>query len=167
MFRFLTAVVAVVSMGALVGCSPSEPAQDTNEEETAVSDGLEVDESAIDVIPVEPETPAPAETEEAALEMPEGFPEDIHVWSEIILEDAEVIDADANQFRLSGTVPANPEEVVDYYEEWFRDNGWEEDMIMVQETNGVVSFHTDTLLQYVEAEVGGLGSIVSITTGNY
>jgi len=161
MYRFAMGFVALALGAMIAGCSPAEDAAPPGpaQEEPGVSNGLDVDEGAIDVVPVEPETEAPAEPQKVTLELPEGFPKVVHIWSEIIPEEVETIDASKKQFKVTGTVPANPA--------WFRDNGWEEDMIMVQEVNGIVSFHTDEVLQYIEAEVGGIGSNVTITTGEY
>lgn len=150
----------------LAGCGPSEEAEQPDAaggEEPAVSDAMETDEGAIDVVTVEPEKTTVAEREMP--ELPEGFPEVVHIWPEIRVESVEALDADKLQYRVTGMVAANPEEVLDYYTDYFRENGWTEDMVMVQEVNSVASFKKDGVLEYVEAEVGGIGSNITITTG--
>lgn len=164
MIRGAILVVLLAAGVILAGCGPSDEngAAPAGEQEKAVSDGQDANQGAISG------TAEPAATtakKQEAPELPEGFPKVVHIWPEIIVQSVEATNPDALQYKVEGMVAANPEEVLDYYTKYFRENGWTEDMVMVQEINSVVSFKKDGVLEYVEAEVGGIGSRVTITTG--
>ncbi len=115
--------------------------------------------------------PAPAsaaETEPAPqVALPEGLPALVHIYPGLVITEATVIDAATNQFQITGETDSRVNRILDYYMKYFPENGWEEDMIMEQHGNTVISFKKDGILQYVESKEGGPGSIVTITIGNF
>ncbi len=58
------------------------------------------------------------------------------------------------------------DDVLEHYEAVFSEGGWTEDMSMANEGMTIIAAIKDGLLVTVESYEGGLGSIVSITTGN-
>ena len=112
--------------------------------------------------------PEPALAIEAAPEpmaLPEGFPEGVHLYPEMELTEVVVIDADELRYKVVGASRTSVDDVLEYYEKYFPENAWDEDMIMAQPGNTIISFTKDGLLQYVEAKEGGYGCYVTITTG--
>lgn len=111
--------------------------------------------------------PPPAPAAEPAVALPEELPSAIHVWADIRVIEANTVNAGENKFEIKAETRKSIVQVMNYYIQYFRENGWEEDMIMEHEGNTVVSFKKDGILQYVDATEGGGGSYVTITTGNY
>ncbi len=113
-------------------------------------------------------TPASAEPTPAAkaeVALPEGFSAHFHVHPEMTVSSAETVDAAQGQYKVMGELRASSREVLDYFVKYFQDNGWEEDAVMEQEGNAVVSFKKDGYLQYVDTHEGGIGARITITTG--
>ena len=57
------------------------------------------------------------------------------------------------------------ENVLKYYEKYFPENGWVEDMNMWQEDTVIISSSKDGMMYYVEAKEGGGGCYVTTSTG--
>jgi predicted lipid-binding transport protein (Tim44 family) len=118
--------------------------------------------------------PAPAQPAAAAapvaeakpvVSLPEGFSPRFHVHPQMTLTSAETIDAATGQYKVVGELKSSAKEMLDYFVKYFQDNGWEEDAVMEQKGETVVSFKKDGYLEYVVTHEGGIGVIITITTG--
>lgn len=168
MYRFSIGL-AIVALG-LVGCS--KPA-----DETAPAPGAAPAAPAAE--PTSDSTPAPAPVAEATpaaepapaaeakpvVALPEGFSKLFHVHPQMTLTSAETIDAATGQYKVIGELKASAKDMLDYFSKYFTENGWEEDAIMEQKGETVVSFKKDGYLEYVVTHEGGIGVIITITTG--
>lgn len=156
-----------------IGCS--EPAQapvhETPPPQAAAPEPAPNPVSAPAPAPASPDAPAPvaAPQPEPApqVPLPEGLPAIVHIYPGLKITEATVIDAATNQFQIKGETDSRVNRVLDYYIKYFPENGWEEDMIMEQPGNTVISFKKDGILQYVESKEGGPGSLVTITIGSF
>lgn len=154
---FFFAVIAAVS---LAGCT--QPA----EAPTAEASAPEVATPAPAAAEPAP-APVPEPEPEPQIAMPDGLPAVVHVYPQVNVTEVTTVDAATNQFVIKGETRSSTVQVLNYYIDYFRKNAWEEDMIMEQHGNTVISFHKDGILQYVESNEGGPGSFVTITVGNY
>ena len=164
MIRSTMLLLSVFALAILPGCSQS--ADDANE-----STAAETEQVAAAPTPTPAPEPAPApepEPEpEPQIELPEGLPKIIHIHPEMTVTEANTLNAEELQFEIKGETRKSVVQVLNYYTKYFRDNGWEEDMIMEHEGNTVVSFSKDGVLQYVDSTEGGYGCYITITTGKY
>ena len=113
----------------------------------------------------EPAAPAAEVDAEPAIELPDGFPEEVPLPPGFAITDAQVLDADQKQYSITGDSKMDVDAVLDFYLKAFEKDGWEEDSVMTQKANIVCSFIKDDLLVFVEANTGGIGTIVQVITG--
>ena len=152
----LTIALSLMVLFPLAGCAkPSEEASTPEPVEIAV---------APEQAPVS--APEPQPEPEPGIELPEGLPAVVHVFPKIKVTEVITINAGENQYEIKGETDSSTVQVLNYYIKYFRENGWEEDMLMEHEGNTVVSFKKDGILQYVDSVEGGYGCYVTITTGN-
>ena len=147
---FMNPMLAALMCLAIVGCGGGdEPAEEAVSETAAA-----------------PKMPAaPAEPEPEPIPLPDGYPEAASVFPGLEITSAEVLDAEKIMYKVTGATTKTFDDVLEYYEKYFADGGWEEDMIMTQPDQAIISFSKDGLLVAVEAMEGGLGCYVTITTG--
>jgi hypothetical protein len=157
MLRTTRYLFSALALTMLAACS--QPAEESAPEAPA--------KPAAAVEPTPAAQPQPAPEPEPKVALPEGLPKQVYIDPSITVTEANTLNAEENRYEIKGETSSNVAKVMKDYVKYFRENGWEEDMIMEQEINTVVSFKKDGLLQYVEADVGGPGSLVTITTGNY
>ncbi len=157
--RLFSIVCVLAAAIAVAGCAKpaDEPAS------PAAVDAAPAPQPASTPAPAAPAEPTPAAKAEVAL--PEGFSAHFHVHPEMTVSSAETVDAAQGQYKVMGELRASSREVLDYFVKYFHDNGWEEDAVMEQEGNAVVSFTKDGYLQYVDTHEGGIGAQITITTG--
>ena len=132
-------------------------------------DDAAVDESAeaADAPPVlEALSQEEPEPEPEPIALPEGFPETVPMLEGLEITSAEVLDADKGMFKVVGVSTMVIDEILEHYEAVFREGGWTEDMSMANEGMTIIAAIKDGLLVTVESHEGGVGSIVTITTGN-
>lgn len=152
-------LIAVVILGVAAGCS--KPAEAPVGPEAAAPQA-----EPTAAAPAPEPTPEPAASAEpAAVVLPEGFAALYHVHPEMTLTEAETVNAETAEYKVSGELRIGPGALLNYYVNYFQQNGWEEDMVMEQEGTVVVSFKKDGHLQYVDAREGGIGMKITITTG--
>lgn len=143
-------LAALICLAMVAGCGGGdEPADETVTETTSAEDAAA----------------APAEPEPELISLPEGFPEAASILPGLEITSAEELDAEKIMYRVTGATTKNVESVLNYYEKYFTDGGWTEDMVMLQPNQAIISFSKDGLLVAVEAMEGGLGCYVTITTG--
>lgn len=148
-------------VGLLSGCSRPAEEPEATEAETPVQTAV-----APDPAPTPPaETAAAGEPETPAVVLPEGFTTRYHVHPDMTLTSVETVNAETAEYKVSGELRIGPSALLDYYVNYFQDNGWQEDMVMEQEGIVVVSFKKNGYLQYVDAREGGIGMKIDITTG--
>lgn len=147
---FLTGLLCA----AIAGCGGGgeEPAAEDSAAEAGEPPALEADTQA----PPEPE-PIP---------LPEGFPESVPMLKGLEITSAEILDAGKGMFKVVGASTLAINDILEHYEAVFSEGGWTEDMLMDNEGMTIISAIKDGLLVTVESNKGGLGSIVTITTGN-
>jgi hypothetical protein len=160
MTRIAHVSLLLVALLGVAGCS--KPAE-------APSSGPSVDAPAVSSAPSPTPAPQPASEPEPepAVQLPAGLPSAVHVYAEIEVTEVNTLNADENQYEIKGKTLQSVVQVMNYYIRFFRENGWDEDMIMEHEGNTVVSFKKDGILQYIDSTEGGGGCFVTITTGNY
>ncbi len=144
-------------VGLLSGCSRPAEEPEAPEAETPVQTAVAPDLAPTPAAAEEPETPTVA--------LPEGFTTRYHVHPDMTLTSVETVNAETAEYKVSGELRIGPGALLDYYVNYFQDNGWQEDMVMEQEGMVVVSFKKDGHLQYVGAREGGIGMKIDITTG--
>jgi hypothetical protein len=158
MRRSIFSFVILAAAVAAAGCSrPSEsapPAPKTS----AMPQAAPVS------APAPSSTPAPAPAA-AAVTLPEGFAKNFHVHPEMKVTGVETTDAAKAQYKVMGELRASAKDVMDYYVKYFQEHGWEEDAVMENKGYTVVSFKKDGYLEYVDAHEGGLGVVITISTG--
>ncbi len=167
MRKQLIVLFSLVLIAAIAGCSkpaeaPSEPAAASAA--TAPVEELPAPQAASTPAAAPAAEPAPAAAA-PSVTLPEGFTAHFHVNPEMTLTGVEILNADEAAYKVTGELRASTLEVLNYFVKYFRDNGWEEDMIMEQEGNTVVSFKKDGYLQYIDSHEGGIGAKITITTG--
>lgn len=160
-------VLSVVLIAAFAGCS--KPAEEAAPSETAAAPAAATAPAEELPAPQAASTPAAAPVTAVAaaptVTLPEAFTAHFHVHPEMTLTAVETLNADEAAYKVTGELRASTLQVLNYFVKYFNDNGWEEDMIMEQEGNTVVSFKKDGYLQYVDTHEGGLGARITITTG--
>ena len=151
--RILTTVLGLTLMGlALAACSGDDAAVDESTEAADSPPALET------VLQEEPE-PEP-------IPLPEGFPDSVPLLEGLQITSAEVLDAGKGMFKVVGVSTMVIDDILAHYEAVFSEGGWTEDMSMANEGMTIISAIKDGFLVTVESHQGGLGSIVTITTGN-
>lgn len=157
MNRFSLLLLSTLALATIAGCS--KPADEVSKD--ASTPQTETATAA----PTPAPTPVPEPKPQVAL--PEGLPAVVHVYPEIEVTEVNTLNAAELQFEIKGETSKSVVQVLNYYAKYFRDNGWEEDMLMEQPGNTVISFKKDGVLEYVESTEGGPGCRVTITTGKY
>ena len=153
--RILTTVLGLTLMGlALAACSGDDAAVDESTEAADAPPALET------VLQEEPEP------EPEPIPLPEGFPESVPLLEGLQITSVEVLDADKGMFKVVGVTTMVIDDILAHYEAVFSEGGWTEDMSMANEGMTIISAIKDGFLVTVESHQGGLGSIVTITTGN-
>jgi len=153
--RILTTVLGLTLMGlALAACSGDDAAVDESTEAADSPPALET------VLQEEPEP------EPEPIPLPEGFPDSVPLLEGLQITSAEVLDADKGMFKVVGVSTMVIDDILAHYEAVFSEGGWTEDMSMANEGMTIISAIKDGFLVTVESHQGGLGSIVTITTGN-
>ncbi|PCJ58250.1 MAG: hypothetical protein COA73_10080 [Candidatus Hydrogenedentota bacterium] len=123
------------------------------------------DEAVPDAPEAVEETAASTESDTSTVSLPEGLPQAVPILPGLVITESEVLNADLKQFRIKGDSEMDVDQVLDYYLKLFEAEGWEEDSVMAQPANIICSFIKDGLLVFVDANTGGIGSIVEIITG--
>ncbi len=153
--RILTTFFGVALMGlTLAACGGDDAAVDESAEAADAPPALET------VLQEEPEP------EPEPIPLPEGFPDSVPLLEGLQITSAEVLDADKGMFKVVGVSTMVIDDILEHYEAVFSEGGWTEDMSMANEGMTIISAIKDGFLVTVESHEGGLGSIVSITTGN-
>ncbi len=154
MRSFVNVFLAALLCAAIAGCGGGgeEPAAEDSAETASGPPALE--------------TVAPEEPEPEPIPLPEGFPESVPMLEGLEITSAEVLDAGKGMFKVVGASTMVIDDVLEHYEAVFSEGGWTEDMSMANEGMTIISASKDGLLVTVESYEGGLGSIVTITTGN-
>ena len=83
-----------------------------------------------------------------------------------VVESAETKDAATNQFTVVGHAPMDEVKVMEWYANRWNELGWDEDMLMEQHGNTIVSYIKDGLVVVVDSVPAPGGSRVTMTTGN-
>ena len=154
MRSFIHFCVVTLMCAALTACGGGR-------DEAAVEDAAEPSDT--------PPVVERADLQEPELEpiaLPEGFPETVPMLADLDITSAETQDAGKRMFKVVGRSTLTIDEVLEHYEKVFPENGWSEDMSMATEGMTIISAKKDGLLVMIESNKGGLGSIVTMTTGN-
>ena len=158
--RILTTVLGLTLMGlALAACGGDDAAVD----DAAVEKSAEAADAPPALETVLQEEPEP---EPEPIPLPEGFPDSVPLLEGLQITSAEVLDAGKGMFKVVGMSTMVIDEILEHYEAVFREGGWTEDMSMANEGMTIISAIKDGFLVTVQSHQGGLGSIVTITTGN-
>ena len=154
MRSFISVFLAGLLCAAIAGCGGGDeaPAPEDSADTASAPPSLEA------VAQEEPE-PEP-------IPLPDGFPESVPMLEGLEITSAEVLDAGKGMFKVVGASTLMIDDILEHYEAVFSEGGWAEDMSMANEGMTIISAIKDGLLVTVESYEGGLGSIVSITTGN-
>lgn len=151
--RILMTVFGVALMCfALAACGGDDAAVDESTETVEAPPALKA---------VTKEKPEPV-----PIPVPGGFPKSFPILEGLEITFAQVLDADKGMYKVVGASTLTIAEVLEHYEAVFTEGGWAEDMSMDNEGMTIISAIKDGLLVTVESHEGGLGSVVSITTGN-
>ena len=156
MRSFVSMFMAGLFCAAIAGCGGGD-------EEPAAEDSAETADAppALDALAQEEPEPVPE-----PIPLPEGFPESVPMLEGLEISSAEVLDAGKGMFKVVGASTLVIDEILEHYEAVFSEGGWTEDMSMANEGMTIIAAIKDGLLVTVESHEGGVGSIVTITTGN-
>jgi len=163
MKRIVLTLFSAIALAAMAGCS--KPADET----ATASPETETQLAAVEPPsqPAPAPAPEPKEEPKPQVALPEGLPAVVHVYPKMDITEVNTLNADEKQYEIKGESKSSVVDVLNYYAKYFRENGWEEDMLMEQPANTVISFKKDGILEYVESQEGGYGCYVTITTGKY